>query len=471
MLSSYQDIVHTSHNDQLGYNRSMPKNTAVDVNTLPPQSIETEKSLLGSVLLDKEAIAKVADFLDEHSFYSRSHQIIFDHILRLYERREPIDVLTVSNILEESGELQNVGGASYLSSLVNSTPTSAHITHYGRIVERKKILRDLIDAAHTIMGLGHQEDNDIENILDQAEQKLFSVSQKSIQQNFTSIGKTLQDAFDRIDKLHKGDGSLRGQTTGFVDIDTMTAGLQRSNLIILAARPSFGKTSLALDIARNAGREVPVGVFSLEMSKDEIVDRLISAEANVNLWKMRTGRLSSEGDNNDFEKIAAALDSLAQSKLFIEDTSGLTVLQMRAMARRLQAEHGLGLLIIDYLQLMNSKRDYDSPVQQITEISRGLKGLARELNIPVLALSQLSRAVENRPDQRPRLSDLRDSGSIEQDADLVMFIHREDKVKKDSEKKNIAEILIAKHRNGPTGQVELYFDEDYASFKNLAKHF
>ncbi len=445
--------------------------TQVAPENLPPQSIEAERSLLGCLLIDKEAMHKVADFIDEKAFYLRPHQIIFEHMILLYGRREPIDILTLSNILEESDQLEVIGGVSYLTSLVNGVPTAAHVNNYGKIVERKRVLRDLLQAARDITSLGYQEDAEVENLLDQAEQRLFSVSQKSIRQNFTSIEAGLKDAFERMDKLHKGDGALRGQTTGFIELDSMTAGLQKSNLIILAARPSFGKTSLALDIARNAARETPVGIFSLEMSRDEIIDRLLASEANVNLWNMRTGRLSSEGEGNDFEKIAGALDSLAQAKIFIEDMSGMNVLQMRAMARRLQAEHGLGLIIIDYLQLMNPTRNYDSPVQQITEISRSLKGLARELNVPVLALSQLSRAVENRPDQKPRLSDLRDSGSIEQDADLVMFIHREDKVKKDSDRKNIAEIIIAKHRNGPVGQIELYFDEVYASFKNLARNF
>ena len=367
--------------------------------------------------------------------------------------------------------MDTVGGISYLTSLINSVPTAAHAVNYGKIVQRKKVLRDLIDTAHNIIGLGYQEEEELDTLLDQAEQKLFSVSQRSIQQNFLGIDKSLHDAFERLDRLHKGDGTTRGLATGFIDLDNITAGLQKSNLVILAARPSIGKTTLALDIIRNVARTTPVGLFTIEMSREEVTDRFLAAEAGVSLWKMRTGRLSSEGEFNDFDKIATALDSLAKTKIFIDDSSGPTVLQMRAMARRLQAEHGLGLIVVDYLQLIRSNKNYDNPVQQITEISRNLKGLARELNIPVLALSQLSRAVESRPDQRPKLSDLRDSGSIEQDADVVMFIYREDKVKRDSEKKNVAEIMISKHRNGPTGEVELYFDEDNVSFKNLAKNF
>ena len=438
---------------------------------LPPQNLEAEKSVLGSIFIDKECINRIIDFLKEEDFYDRAHQLIFGAMARLYESRSPIDLLSVTNLLEEQGQLASVGGAGYLTSLVNSVPTSAHVVGYAKIVQRKKILRDLIDTAHGIIGLGHQEDEDVEDLLDQAEQRLFSVSQRSIQQNFLSIDRSLHDAFERMDRLHRGDGALRGLSTGFVDLDNYTAGLQKSNLIVLAARPSIGKTSLALDIVRHIGREVPVGLFTIEMSREEVTDRFIAAEAGVSLWKMRTGRLSSEGENNDFERIGVALDSLAKSKIFIDDSSSPSVLQMRAMARRLQAEHSLGLIVVDYLQLIQPSKNYDSPVQQITEISRQLKGLARELSVPVLALSQLNRAVETRPDQRPKLADLRDSGSIEQDADVVMFIYREDKVKKDSEKKNIAEILISKHRNGPTGEVELFFDEEQASFKNLAKNF
>lgn len=448
----------------------MPAN-GIAADKLPPQNIEAEKSLIGSLLLDKEAINRVADFLQAQDFYGRNHQLIYEAILKLYEKREPIDLLSLSNILKEGGNLETVGGISYLTTLVNSVPTSAHVANYGKIVQRKKILRDLIDSAHHIIGMGYQEDEDVDELLDKAEQKLFSVSQRSVQQNFTGLDKSLHEAFERLDRLHKGDGALRGVPTGFIDLDNITAGLQKSNLVILAARPSMGKTSLALDIVRSVGRKVPVGLFTIEMSREEVTDRFIAAEAGVSLWKMRTGKLSSEGDQNDFEKIAIALDNLSKCKIFIDDSSSPSVLQMRAMARRLQAEHGLGLIVVDYLQLINATKTYDSMVHQISEISRNLKALARELSVPVLALSQLNRAVESRPDQRPRLADLRDSGGIEQDADVVLFIYREDKVKPESEKKNVAEIMIAKHRNGPTGEVELFFDEDHVSFKNLARNF
>ncbi|OHB17584.1 MAG: replicative DNA helicase [Parcubacteria group bacterium RIFCSPLOWO2_01_FULL_40_65] len=439
---------------------------------LPPQNLEAEKSVIGSILIDKESIEKVIDILRPEDFYSRQNQLIYGAMVNLLEKNEPIDILTVTNKLEEIGELESSGGAGYLTSLLSITPTSAHILNYGKIVQRKKILRDLIDSAHKIVSLGHQEEESIEKILDQAEQGIFAVSQRSISKDFKALKEGLQEAFERLERLHKGDGALRGFSTGFVDLDNILAGLQRSDLIILGARPSFGKTSLALDIARNVARKenVGVGIFSLEMSKDQVIDRILASEAGIGLWKMRTGHLSSSGDFNDFSKISIALNSLSQVPIFIDDTPSPTVLQIRAMARRLRSKSNLGLLVIDYLQLVQPRNDIDGYVQQVTDVANSLKGLARELNIPVIAVSQLSRAVEARPDQRPRLSDLRESGGIEQAADLVMFIHREDKVKRDSDKKNIAELIIAKHRNGPTGAIELYFDEDEVSFKNLAKN-
>lgn len=440
---------------------------------LPPQNTDAEKSVLGSLILDKEAINKIADFLFPEDFYLRSHQMIYNSALKLYEKTEPIDLLSLSNKLKESNLLETVGGVGYLTSLVNSVPTSAHVLNYAKIVQRKKLLRDLIDSAHHVISLSGQEDRNIEELLDEAEQKIFAVSQKTIQQNFTQIGgELLKEAFERIDNLHKGDGALRGRTTGFYDLDNYLAGLQKSDLILLAARPSVGKTSLALDIARNVARKdkVPVGIFSLEMSKEQVIDRILAAEAGVSVWKLRTGKLSSTGDNNDFEKIARALDHLSQMPIFIDDTPSPTILQMRAMARRLQAKHDLGLLVVDYLQLIRPVRNFDSEVQQVTEISHGLKALARELNIPVLAVSQMSRSSEMRTDQRPKLSDLRSSGSLEQDADVVLFIYREEKVKKESDKKGVAEIMIEKHRNGPTGTVELFFDENSTSFRSLAKN-
>ena len=448
----------------------MPKTNFSD--KLPPQNIEAEKSILGAIILDKESINKIVDFLFPQDFYQKSHQLIYEAALKLYEKNEPIDLLSLSNKLRESNTLDLIGGVGYLTSLVNSVPTAAHIINYAKIVNNKKILRDLIDSAHHILGLGHQEEENVEQLLDQAEQKLFAVSQKSVQQNFSKIGgELLKEAFERIDRLHKGDGALRGLTTGFYDLDNYLAGLQKSDLVLLAARPSVGKTSLALDIVRNIAKKekIPVGLFSLEMAKEQIIDRILAAEAGISLWKLRTGKLSSTGENNDFIKIAQALDSLAQMPIFIDDTPSPTILQMRAMARRLQSKNGLGLLVVDYLQLIRPTQNSDSEVQQVTEISHGLKALARELNIPVLAVSQMSRSAEMRTDQRPKLSDLRSSGSLEQDADVVMFIYREEKVKKDSEKKGVAEVMIEKHRNGPTGIIELFFDEQCSSFRSLVR--
>lgn len=439
---------------------------------LPPQNIDAEKSFIGSVLLDTNALTKVMDVLSPNDFYDRNHQIIYQAILQLSEKGRNADILTLSDKLSESGELENIGGAGYLTSLVNSVGTSAHVKNYAEIIKKKKVLRDLISASHDILELSEDEDENIEDLLDQAEQKLFAISQHSQAQNFIPVPSLLQEAFERLDRLHKGDGMLRGLSTGFMDLDDITAGLQRADLVILAARPSLGKTALALDLALNVARknDVVVGVCSLEMSKASVIDRLLASEAGVSLWKLRTGKLSISGEHSDFEKISEALGTLSNYKIYIDDTPSPTIMQIRAMARRLQAAHGLGLLVVDYLQLIRPQRNYTSTVQEITEISRCLKSLARELDIPVLAISQLSRAVETRVNQRPRLSDLRESGSIEQDSDVVLFIYREDMVKGErSQKPNVAEIIIAKQRNGPTGQIELYFDPDKASFKNLAK--
>lgn len=440
---------------------------------LPPQNIEAEQSVLGCLMLDKNAIVRVADLLRPDDFYRQVHGIIFSAMLDLYESNEPIDLLSINNRLEDRQQLEAIGGPAYLTDLVNRVPTAAHVLHYAKIVQHKKVLRDLIEAAEQITLLGFKEEENIENVLDEAEQQVFRISQKSLSQEFMPVKNALEEAFERIDKLHKGDGSMRGVRTGFYDLDNYLSGLQKSDLIILASRPSLGKTSMALDIARHVAvnEKTPVGIFSLEMSKHDVVDRLIAACAGIDLWKLRTGRLSMDGLDNDFARIQEAMAVLSEAPIFIDDAASPSVLQMRTMSRRLQAEHGLGLVIIDYLQLIQSRLGSDNRVQEVSEISRSLKGLAKELEMPVLALSQLSRASEARPDQVPRLADLRESGSIEQDADVVMFIYREDKVKKDSSRPNIADILIAKHCNGPIGKVELYFNETQASFKNLEKHF
>ena len=437
---------------------------------VPPHNIEAEASVLGSLMLDKDAIIKVADLLKVGDFYKDDHNFIYETMLALYEEREPIDVLSLSNRLEEKGQLERVGGPSYLASLVNTVPSATNVVHYAKVVQKKTLLRRLITAASDIVELGYDEAEDVQKLLDEAEQKIFSVSQKYIKQDFVPIKSILETAFNRIDELHKSDHAFRGVQTFYPDLDNLLAGLQKSDLIILAARPSVGKTTFALDIARQVGvhGKVPVGIFSLEMGADQLVDRMIAAQAGVDLWRLRTGKLSSEGPGNDFEKISDAMGILSEAPIFIDDSGSLNIMEMRTMARRLQAEHNLGLIIIDYLQLMEGRSSRgDNRVQEISEISRGLKQLARELDIPVIALSQLSRAVESRPDQVPKLSDLRESGSIEQDADVVMFLYREDRVKPDTPNKGIADVIVAKHRNGPVGKISLYFEENSTTFKSL----
>lgn len=435
---------------------------------VPPHAPEAEKAVLGALMVDKDAITKIADVVRVGDFYTNAHNVIYEAMLSLYENSDPIDVLSISNTLEEQKKMGDVGGASYVASLVRGVTSASNIAYYAKIIQKKAVLRRLIAAAAAINELGYNESEDLEKILDDAEQTLFGISQNSLKQEFTPIKKILGEAFDRLDDLHKNRGVMRGVPTGFVDLDGLLSGLQRSDLIILAARPSVGKTSLALDIARQVGTlaKVPVGIFSLEMSADQLVDRMIAAEANLDLWRLRTGNLK----DSDFTQINQTMGKLSEAPIFIDDTSSANIMEMRTMARRLQAEHNLGLIIIDYLQLMEGRGKYsDNRVQEISEISRGLKTLAKELNIPILALSQLSRAVESRPDQRPRLSDLRESGSIEQDADVVLFIYREDRVNPDTQNKGVAEIIIAKHRNGPVGMKQLYFHEESASYKNLEK--
>ncbi|MDP2638912.1 MAG: replicative DNA helicase [Candidatus Azambacteria bacterium] len=453
------------------YKKPIKKSSPYNPNQLPPQDIDAEQSVLGSVLMDKDAIVKISDIISAEDFYRKSHEMIFSVMSELYTKNQPIDLLTVSSRLKEKKQFTEIGGASYLTNLMNFVPTAANVIHYARIVNQKNVLRNLISASHEIQSLAWEEDKNIDEVLDEAEKKIFSVSQTSLIQEFQHIKPHLSEAFERFDRLHKGDDVWRGIPTGFLDLDKQLAGLQKSDLIILAARPSLGKTSLALDFARHAAvnEKMSVGLFSLEMSKQQLVERLIAAEANVDLWRLRTGQLSDEGKDNDFDKIGQALSQLSSAQIFIDDAASPTALQIRTMARRLQAEKGLDLLVIDYLQLMQGSGRIENRTQEVSEISRSLKNLARELNIPVIAVSQLSRALEARTDQVPKLSDLRESGSIEQDADVVLFIYREDKVKKETDRKNIAEIHIAKHRNGPTGKVELYFNENYVSFKNLDK--
>jgi len=452
-----------------------PLHMPAPIERMPPHSVEAEQSLLGALLLDKDAIVKVGDVVTPDDFYKAAHRAVYEAMLDLYRKREPIDLLSLGTRLEERGALEDVGGRAYLITLSNTVPTAAHVAHYAEIVARKSTLRKLITAATEIAGMGFAEGEEVANVLDTAEQKLFAISQKHTKQAFVPMQSVLESAFDRIDELHREKGKLRGVATGYAELDSLLGGLQRSDLVVLAARPSVGKTSLALDMARHAAvrNKVPVGIISLEMSKEQLVDRMICSEANVDLWRMRTGRLSERGDSDDFARIGHALGLLSESPVWIDDSPAANIMEIRTKARRLQMEHGLGLLIVDYLQLMESRTRIENRVLEISDITRSLKGIARELNVPVLALSQLSRAVELAKPAIPKLAHLRESGSIEQDADVVMFIYRKaaDRGYRlediPMEERNVAEIHVAKHRNGPTGMVRLYFDEARVTFKNL----
>lgn len=435
---------------------------------MPPQNIDSERAVLGSIMLRKDAIYEIEDVISPESFYAEKHRVIFETMLELLNKHEPIDMLSLSTKLSEKGILDRIGGNQYLAELANAVPSSANVKHYATVVQKKSILRNLIDAGDFVSELGFDESNDdIDEVLDIAEKKIFNVVNAPANQKYVSLKTALPEAWERLEKLHAQKGELRGVPTGFHALDDMLSGLQPSDLIILAARPSMGKTTLALDIARMSAtvHDKSVLIFSLEMSSQQLIDRMLSAESRVNAWHLRTGRLSSD---REFSLLRDAIDRLAKAKIFIDDQAGNSITRMKALARRLKKEKGLDLIVVDYLQLMTTSKNYDSMVNQVTEISRSLKSLAKELEVPVLALSQLSRAVESRGG-KPRLSDLRDSGSIEQDADAVLFIHREDKGKSEEEKTNIAEILIEKHRNGPTGKVELYFEEKNTTFLNLEK--
>jgi replicative DNA helicase len=435
---------------------------------IPPQNLDAEMALLGSIMLRPEALFDITDKINLDSFYSEKHRIIFEAMMELFTKRSPIDLLSVSARLKEKGWLDQIGGNTYLTEIVNVVPSSANIGYYADIVQKKYMMRRLIEASDHISQIGYDENKELEEMLDNAEKKLFDVTNYNTSHKFVPLKDELTEAWERLDKLHTDGQGMRGIPTGFPDLDHKLAGFQKADLIILAARPSMGKTSLALDIIRQTAVEhgTPVGIFSLEMSSQQLVDRMLAAQSNVDAWKMRTGKLSRQ---DDFESIREGLDKLAKAPIYIDDQPGNNILRMRSIARRLKNEKGLGLIVVDYLQLMvPTTTKNDNVVQQITEISRSLKNLARELDVPVLALSQLSRAIEQRGG-RPRLSDLRDSGSIEQDADVVMFIHREDKYKDESEKTNIAEIMIEKHRNGETGKIELFFNEKKATFQTMDK--
>lgn len=435
---------------------------------IPPQNLDAEKALLGSVLLRTDALSEVLDILSSRAFYSDKHRIIWEACLELFAKTAPIDLLSLSSRLKEKELLEAVGGAPYLAELAGQVPSAANARHYAELIAKKYTLRSLLAAAEHIEGLGYDEAQDVDELLDAAEKRILEIGKQGGARAFLELKDTLAEAWERLERLHQTHEGLRGVPTGFKDIDLKLSGLQKSDLIILAARPSMGKTSLALDIARQTAvfHQTPVAIFSLEMSSQQLVDRMLAAESRVDAWRLRTGKLTAE---EEFAKIRDSLDRLSKAPIYIDDQPGANILKIRGAARRIRHEKGLGLVIVDYLQLMTpTNTRTDNLVQQVSEISRSLKHLARELEVPVLALSQLNRNVESRGG-KPRLSDLRDSGSLEQDADVVLFIHREDKYKEESEKPNIAEILIEKHRNGPTGKVELYFDADKASFLSLEK--
>lgn len=437
---------------------SSKRNDSIHV---PPHSLEAEISVLGALILDKDAIIAVAEFLLSDHFYDDRHSEIYEAILSLYEERAPIDVLTVAERLKKRKSLKKVGGQTYLTELLNRVPTAAHIEHYAKIVKDTATKRSLMSKATKLVDLTFDESLSADELLDRAESEIFSLTQKHLSQGFTPVRTALADSFDRLDELHKLDSGMRGVPTGLTDLDNLLAGLQKSNLIILAARPGVGKTSLALGIAQNlaVNKKKSVGMFSLEMSKEELVDRLLTAQADIDAWKLKTGKLNEE----DFTKLSNAMGELAEAPFYIDDTPALSILEMRTKARRLQVEYGIDLLIIDYLQLARS-RNLENRVQEVSEISQGFKNLARELKIPVLALSQLSRSVESRGIKKPQLSDLRESGSIEQDADVVMFLWREDEEDPGPGKPINISLDIAKHRNGPLGQVKLSFHGDRIKF-------
>lgn len=437
---------------------------------MPPQAIDAEKAVLGALMAKAERMYDVSDILFPDSFYVEKHKIIYTALLQLFQKQEPLDVLSVKEKLRTSKQLERAGGASYLAEMVNGTPAVANAYHYAQLVQKTATLRKLIESAEFIADLGFDESRDIEDVLDAAEKRVYEVSNASTTHKFVSMREELSEAWERIEQLHKTPDQSRGVPSGFPALDNLLAGFQKSDLIILAARPSMGKTALALDFARHAAirHQKPVGIFSLEMSSQQLVDRMLAAEARVDAWRLRTGKLSTD---EEFSRVREGIERLSVAPVYMDDKPANTVLSMRSVARRMKREHGLELIIVDYLQLMTPTGKFaaDSTVQQVTEISRSLKQLAREIEVPVIALSQLSRAVEQRRG-KPRLSDLRDSGSIEQDADVVMFIHREDKMTDgESDRPNIAEILVEKHRNGAVGSVELYFDAQKTSFLSIEK--
>jgi replicative DNA helicase len=445
----------------------MPDKT-IPAGKIPPQNIDAEKSLLGAVLIDEETLADISEHVSPKDFYDKRHATIFGAMMRLYEHHRPVDLLTLTDELKKKDELDAIGGSAFLTELTNYVPTAAHAEAYAEMVSQKAVRRRLIKASAEISEMGFDEDTTTQELLEKAEAELFSVSDQSLKQDLVSLESILTDSFDRLEELHRNKGALRGVRTGYRDLDNMTAGLQRSDLIILAARPAMGKTTLVTNLAYNVATIAKQSVlfFSLEMSKEQLVDRMLSDASGVDSWNIRTGNLSDE----DFSKLSEAMGEMAEAPIYIDDTPGLSVLEMRTKARRAAHDAPLGLIIVDYLQLMQAAgRSDGNRVQEVSEISRGLKLIARELNVPLIALSQLSRSVESRSPQIPQLADLRESGSIEQDADIVMFIYREAYYNPETERENITDLIIAKHRNGPVGKVELYFHPERLRFMSLDK--
>lgn len=433
---------------------------------VPPQNLDAEQSVLGSMMIDAEAVMKASEILKADDFYRDAHKIVFETIVDLVDKNEPIDVITVSEALRQSSNLDKVGGVAYVASLANIVPTAANVEYYAKIVSQKALLRTLINVSSKIANMGYSGEEEAEDIIDEAERLIFDVAQRKTSKNFSSMHDILMETFDKIEYLYNNSGDVTGVPTGFMDLDRITSGFQPSDMIIVAARPAMGKTSLVLNIAANAAirHNVPVALFSLEMSKEQLVQRMLCSEAMIDQHKLRTGQLTDA----DWPKLTRAVGPLSQAPIFIDDSVGISIMELRAKCRRLKAEHGLGMIIIDYLQLMSGSKRSESRQQEISEISRSLKALARELSVPIIALSQLSRAVEQTADKKPNLSHLRESGAIEQDADMVSFIYREEYYYPDSsEKKGIAEIIIAKHRNGPVGSVEVGFLNEFTKFVNL----
>lgn len=441
----------------------------MELGKIPPNDIEAEQAVIGSMLTDKDAVASAIEVLKEEDFYREDNRAIYAAILNIYNRSEPVDIITLKSELSAMGKLEAVGGLEYVASLPDKVPTTANVEQYIKIVEEKATLRNLIKTANELITLGYDPTQDVEEIIDSAEKKIFEVMQKKNQKGYTPIKDVLVDTFTQLEQLYNQKQHITGVPTGFADLDYKTAGLHNSDLILIAARPAMGKTAFALNIATNAAvrANVPVAVFSLEMSKEQLVNRILSAEAMVDSNKVRTGTI----DDDDWGKLACASGELSESQIYIDDTPGISIMEIRAKCRKLKLEKDIGLVVIDYLQLVQgSNRRNGSREQEISEISRSLKILAKEINVPVIALSQLSRAAEQRPDHRPMLSDLRESGAIEQDADIVMFLYRDDYYNEDSEKKNIAEVILAKHRSGSTGTVELLWLGNYTKFANIDKY-